>query len=392
MIYLDNAATSWPKPPTVAEAMVRFLDEIGANPGRSGHHRSVEAGRVVYRTREVVANLFGFADPLRVIFTLNVTTAINVALRGLLHPGDHVITSSMEHNSVMRPLRALEREGVTLTVVPCSPEGFLDSQAVRQALRPETSLIVLNQASNVCGTILPVAEVGRIAREAGVLLLVDAAQTGGTFPVSMEEMGVDLLAFTGHKGLLGPMGTGGLLVGLRVPLDRFVPLICGGTGSRSEYEVQPDFLPDKLESGTMNTVGLAGLAAGIQYIQERGVEEIRAHKMALTQQLLEGLAALPEVTVYGPADVRWQVAVVSFNVAGWSCSDVALHLDETYGVACRPGLHCAPAAHRTLGTFPDGAVRFGLGVFTTAEEVEAAVRAVAEIAKAPTARAVMASR
>ncbi len=381
MIYLDNAATSWPKPPTVPQAMVRFLTEVGANPGRSGHRRSVEAGRVVYRTREALADLFAFPDPLRVILTPNATYALNLALRGLLRPDDHVITSSMEHNAVMRPLRALEADGVALTVVPCSPQGQLDPEAVRRALRSETRLIVLNHASNVCGTILPVAQVGRIAREAGVLLLVDAAQTAGLLPMAMEEMGVDLLAFTGHKGLLGPMGTGGLLIGGRVPLEGFAPLVRGGTGSRSEEEHQPDLLPDRFESGTQNAVGLAGLLAGLEHIRERGVEAILAHERALVQRLWEGLAEIPGITLYGPADPAGRVGVVSFNLAGLLPSEIALYLDEEHEIACRPGLHCAPAAHRTLGTFPTGTVRFSLGAFTRVEEVETAVRAVAALVR-----------
>ncbi len=377
MIYMDNAATSWPKPPGVARAMVHFLEEIGANPGRSGHRLSIEAGRVIYQTREALAALFDFPDPLRIIFTPNATYALNLALHGLLRPGDHVVTSSMEHNAVMRPLRALEQQEVALTVLPCAPDGTLDPQAVRQAMRPETTLIVLNHASNVCGTILPVAEVGQVAREAGVLLLVDAAQTAGVIPISMPRMSIDLLAFTGHKGLLGPTGTGGLAIGERVPLERFEPLVRGGTGSRSEHEVQPDFLPDKFESGTLNAVGLAGLLAGLSYLQECGLSAIRAHEMTMTERLLSGLQGIPGVTVYGPADPARQVAVVSFNVAGLLPSDVALLLDERYDIACRPGLHCAPAAHRTLGTFPMGTVRFSLGPLNTADEVDRAVQAVA---------------
>jgi len=232
MIYLDNAATSWPKPPPVLAAMARFLTEVGANPGRSGHRLSVEAGRIVYAAREAVAELFHAPDPLRVVFGMNATEGLNLALRGLLRPGDHVVTSSMEHNSVMRPLRALEREGVPVTVVPCSPEGFLDPQAVLSALRPETRLVVLNHASNVTGTLLPVAEVGRaLHRMGGPLLVVDAAQSGGTVPIDMQADGIDLVAFTGHKSLYGPMGTGGLIIGERVPLEEFRPLSGAGRGA-----------------------------------------------------------------------------------------------------------------------------------------------------------------
>jgi len=382
MIYLDNAATSWPKPPGVAEAMVHFLDEVGANPGRAGHRLAVEAGRIVYNAREAVAELFNAPDPLRIAFGPNVTEALNLALRGLLRPGDHVITSSMEHNSVMRPLRALERQGVELTVVGCSREGFLDpADVVEAAIRPQTRMVALNHASNVVGTLLPVAEVGRICRQHGLLLLVDAAQTGGAYPVDVQADAIDLLGFTGHKSLGGPMGTGGLIVGERVDEKRMEPLKRGGTGSRSEHEEQPDFLPDMCESGTPNAVGLAGLEAGVRWVLERGVEAIRAHEVALTQRLIAGLCAIPGVTAYGCRDAELQTATVSFNIAGVEPSEVGLRLDDEYGIMCRVGLHCAPAAHRTLGTFPVGTVRFGLSAFNTMDEVEAALAAVGELAK-----------
>ena len=381
MIYFDNAATSWPKPPEVLEAMTRFLRDVGANPGRSGHRTAVEAGRIVYAAREAVCELVNAPDPLRVAFAANVTQALNMAMWGLLRPGDHVITSSMEHNSVMRPLRALEREGVALTVVRCSPEGFLNPADVEAAIRPNTRMIVLNHASNVAGTLLPVREAGRIARERGLLLLVDAAQTAGAYPIDVQADAIDLLAFTGHKSLLGPMGTGGLVVGPRVDVSRMEPLIRGGTGSRSEREEQPDFLPDMLESGTPNAVGIAGLEAGIRWVLARGVDAIRAHERALAQRAIDGLRAIPGVTVYGPLDAARQTATVSFNIAGMEPSEVGLRLDEEHGVLCRVGLHCAPAAHRTLGTFPAGTVRFGMGVFNTTEEVDAAVAAVASLVR-----------
>lgn len=380
IIYFDNAATSWPKPPEVLEAMTRFLRDVGANPGRSGHRTAVEAGRIVYAAREAVCELVNAPDPLRVAFAANVTQALNMAMRGLLRPGDHVITSSMEHNSVMRPLRALECEGVQLTVVRCSPEGFLNPADVEAAIRPNTRMIVLNHASNVAGTLLPVREAGRIARERGLLLLVDAAQTAGAYPIDVQADGIDLLAFTGHKSLLGPMGTGGLVVGPRVDVSRMEPLIRGGTGSRSEREEQPDFLPDMLESGTPNAVGIAGLDAGIRWVLARGVDAIRAHERTLAQRAIDGLRAIPGVTVYGPLDAARQTATVSFNIAGMEPSEVGLRLDEEHGILCRVGLHCAPAAHRTLGTFPAGTVRFGMGVFSTTEEVDAAVAAVASLA------------
>lgn len=380
MIYFDNAATSWPKPPGVAEAMVRFLNEVGANPGRAAHRRAVESGRILYEAREAVAELFNAPDPLRVVFGLNVTDALNLALRGLLRPGDHVITSSMEHNSVMRPLRALESGGVEVTVVRCSPQGLLDPANVEAAFRPHTKMVVLNHASNVVGTLLPVGEVGALCRQRGVLLLVDAAQTGGAYPIDVQAERIDLLAFTGHKALGGPMGTGGLIIDKRVNEKEIEPLRRGGTGSRSEHEQQPDFLPDLCESGTPNVVGLAGLTAGVRWVLAQGVEAIRAYEIALTRRLIDGLRAIPGVTVYGTLDAELQTATVSFNIAGMEPSEVGLRLDDEYGIMCRVGLHCAPAAHRTIGTFPEGTVRFGLGAFNTLDEIEAALAAVAELA------------
>jgi len=381
MIYFDNAATSWPKPPGVAEAMVHFLNDVGANPGRSAHRLAVESGRVVYGAREAVAELFNAPDPLRVVFGHNVTEALNLALRGLLRPGDHVITSSMEHNSVMRPLRALERQGGEVAVVQCSSAGFLDPADVEAAVRPNTVMIALNHASNVVGTLLPVAEVGLIARRYGLLLLVDAAQTGGAYPIDVQADHVDLLAFTGHKSLYGPTGTGGLIIGERVEVEKLEPLKRGGTGSRSEREEQPDFLPDLCESGTPNAVGLAGLEAGVRWVLERGVDAIRAHEVGLAQRLIEGLEDIAGVTVYGGLDATWQTATVSFDIAGMAPSEVGLRLDEEYGILCRVGLHCAPAAHKTIGTFPVGTVRFGLGAFNTLEEVDAAMAAVEQLAQ-----------
>ena len=384
MIYFDNAATSWPKPPGVVEAMTHFMEQVGANAGRSGHRLSVEAGRIVYEARELVAALFNLSDPLRVVFGANATEALNLALLGYLRSGDHVVTSSMEHNSVMRPLRALAAgqrdKAIELTVVPCSAEGFLMPEDLEAALRPNTAMIALNHASNVCGSLLPVAEAGKIARRHGCLLLVDVAQTAGAFPIDVEADRIDLLAFTGHKGLGGPTGTGGLVVGERVALDRLLPLKRGGTGSRSEFEEQPGFLPDMFESGTANAVGLAGLAAGLRWVLDRGVVAIRRHEIALTQQLVTGLGEIQGVSLYGGLDATRQTATVSFNIAGLEPSDVGLQLDDRYGIMCRVGLHCAPAAHRTLGSFPGGTVRLAPGAFSTADQVDEVLQAVREIA------------
>jgi len=381
MIYLDHAATSWPKPPEVIRAMADFLEQAGGNPGRSGHRLSVAAGRMVYEAREAVAGLLHAPDPLRVIFTLNATHAINLALRGLLEPGDRVVTTGMEHNAVMRPLRALEQRGVTVVVVPCAPDGSLNAADVGRALAPGTRLVVVNHASNVVGTLAPVAEVAALAHADGALLLVDAAQTAGVLPMDIEALGIDLLAFTGHKGLQGPPGTGGLVLGKRVDASLLRPLLHGGTGSRSEFEAQPEFLPDKFESGTPNGVGIAGLGVGIQWVMARGVEAIRQHEIALTRRLIEGLGNIPGVQVYGPTDAAQRTAVVSFTVEGRRVSEIGLRLDEEHDVLCRVGLHCAPAAHKTLGTFPQGTVRLAPGASNTLAEIDAAVDAVAKVVR-----------
>jgi cysteine desulfurase family protein len=341
----------------------------------------------VYGAREAVCELFHAPDPLRLVWCKNATEALNLALRGLLRPGDHVITSSMEHNSLMRPLRALERQpergsaGVEVTVVRCSSQGALDPADVKAAIRPNTRLVALNHASNIVGTLLPVAEVGALCREHDLLLLMDAAQTGGAYPVDVEADQIDLLAFTGHKSLGGPMGTGGLIVGERVDETQIEPLVRGGTGSHSEYELQPSFLPDMGESGTLNVVGLAGLQVGVRWVLEHGVEEIRAHEVALTRILIEGLQAIPGLIVYGTLNAELQTATVSFNIDGLAPSEVGLRLDDEYGILCRVGLHCAPTAHKTVGTFPAGTVRFGLSAFNTAQEVQAAIDAVRRLAK-----------
>jgi cysteine desulfurase family protein len=380
-VYLDNAATSWPKPPAVAAAMVRFLHEVGANPGRSGHRRSIQAGRLVEAAREAVAELFNLDDPLRVVFGSNVTEALNLALHGLLRPGDHVITSSMEHNSVMRPLRSLEKAGVEVTVIPCARDGTLDPALMQTAIRPNTRLIALTHASNVVGTLLPIAEIGQMARRHDLLMLVDTAATAGTVPIDMVGDGIDLLAFTGHKGLMGPTGTGGLVIGERVDIDTWRPLKQGGTGSRSGSEEQPEFLPDKFESGTLNAVGLAGLEAGIRWVLGRGVETIQAHHQGLLRLVLEGLSGISGITLHGTRHPPLQVACIGLTIEGLSPSDAGLMLDEEFDIQTRIGLHCAPAAHQTIGTYPSGTIRLAPGIFTSNEDVQYAVEAIRTLAQ-----------
>lgn len=378
-IYFDNAATSWPKPEGVAASMTAFLNDIGANPGRSGHRLSVQASRVVYETRESLAQMFGVRDPLRITFAHNITGALNRALRGSLTPGDHIITSSMEHNSMMRPLRALEKTGVELTILPCTSQGELDPAGVRKAIKRNTKLIALLHASNVTGTLLPVKEIGSLARSHHLLFLVDTAQTAGSVPVNMEADNIDLLAFTGHKSLYGPTGTGGLIIGERVDLSQFQPDTRGGTGSWSEKEEQPTFLPDKFESGTLNTVGLAGLLTSVRWLLEKGVKKIQKEKEQLSTYLINNLKSLPGITVYGTLNQRNMTSVVSFTVKDMSPSEIGRRLDEEYNIFCRVGLHCAPAAHKTIGTFPVGTVRFGLGAFNTKEEIDYSIKAIRTI-------------
>ena len=378
MIYLDNAATSRPKPPEVIQAMSNFMNNVCANSGRSGHRLAIQASRIVYETREAIAEFFNVTDPLRVVFTMNATESLNLAMRGSLSDGDHVITSSMEHNSVMRPLRALEAQGIEVTVVQCSEQGFLDPGDVEKAIKPNTKMVVLNHASNVIGSLAPVKEIGFLTEDYGLLFLLDAAQTAGAYPIDVQKINVDLLAFTGHKSLYGPPGTGGLYIHEGVQLE---PLKWGGTGSRSEEEHQPGFLPDKHESGTLNVVGIAGLGTGARFVMREGVEAIRARERELTQRLTNNLLNVPGVTVYGGLNADHQIGVVSFNIQGISPSEVGLHLDDEYNIMCRVGLHCAPAAHKTIGTFPDGTVRFGLGAFTTEDEIDAAIQAVKELAE-----------
>lgn len=380
MIYLDYAATSWPKPPEVLQAMSDFLEYAGGNPGRSGHRLSIAAGRIVYGAREAVAELFHASDPLHVVFTHNVTYALNLALRGILKPGDHVVTSSMEHNSVMRPLRALEKEGVRLTVARCTPDGCLDLNAMRTAVTQGTRLVVVTHASNVVGTILPLKEIADIAHQAGALLLVDAAQTAGVIPIDQSALGIDLLAFTGHKGLHGPTGTGGLVIGDHVSISELLPLARGGTGSRSEFEEQPELLPDKFESGTPNGVGIAGLGAGVRWLLAHGVDTIRAHESELTNMLIAGLLNISGVAVYGTCDSTQMTSVISCKVTGQHVSQVGLRLDDEFEVLCRVGLHCAPAAHKTIGTFPEGTIRLAPGPLTSKKDIQAAIAAVEQVA------------
>lgn len=364
-VYLDNAATSLPKPKGVAEAVAAAIGRAG-NPGRSGHALSIRSARDLFEAREKLASLLGAPDSSRIVFTGNATAALNQAIKGLLRPGDHVVTTSVEHNSVMRPLRRMEDHGVSVTVVPANASGFADAEAVSAAIRVRTRLVAVIHASNVTGAIQPVAAIARAARARNVLTLVDASQTAGALPFSLSEISVDLLAASGHKGLLGPQGTGFLYVREGVSL---VPLIEGGTGSRSESDLQPDFFPDCLESGTLNSVGIAGLSAALSHLLRKGVDAVRRRETGLLGDLIAGLEKIPGVTVLGPRDPSLCVCIASFLVEGVDPGEVGRRLDGEFGIMVRAGLHCAPNAHRTLGTFPEGTVRVSPGPYTTRKEI-----------------------
>lgn len=380
-IYLDNAATSWPKPETVYDAVTHYLRHIGASAGRSAYREAVDAERIVDDTRRHVARLVGAADANSIIFTSNGTDGLNLALYGVLRPGDHVVTSVVEHNSMLRPLAELrKRQNVDVSYIRTDGSGLIEPDDIRAAIRPNTRLIALAHASNVTGAILPLAEVGLIAREHGVLSLVDAAQTLGHLPVDVARLHVDLLAGSGHKGLLGPLGTGILYIRPGVEND-LASLRQGGTGTQSDEELQPDRPPEKYEVGNLNVPALAGLRAGAEYLNKQGIKARRQHELRVTDHLLGQLGQVDGVTLFGPRQAEQRVAVLSLNVAGSSPQEVATLLDCTYRIQVRAGLHCAPRMHRCLGTFDTGGtVRLSWGAFTTDEQIAAAVEAIREIA------------
>ncbi len=378
LIYLDNAATSYPKPENVYNAMIDHMKNAGANPGRSGHRLSLEAGRAILKTRELIGTLFNIDNPMQIIFTSNATDSLNLAIKGVLKKGDHVITSTMEHNSVLRPITALEKIGVENTIIQCNAEGVIDPEDIKRAIRSNTKLIALTHGSNVTGTLMPIEAVGRIAKEAGVLFLVDAAQTAGIYEIDVNKLNIDLLAVPGHKGLMGPQGTGILYIREGLDVLHFKE---GGTGSKSEELTQPEMLPDRYESGTANTPGIVGLGAGIEFILKEGIEKIRNHEKELTQYFIEALAQIEQVKVYGPKDSEKQGAVISINIGEEDSSEIAFVLDQAFNIAVRSGLHCAPLAHKTIGSFEQGTVRFSIGYFNTKEDIDRAVEAIKEICK-----------
>ncbi len=375
-IYLDNAATSFPKPESVCAAVERTLRHYAANPGRGGHALSLEAGRLVMECRESIARFFGIDDSARIAFTANATEAINLGLFGLLQPGDRVVTTSMEHNAVVRPLRALADKGVEVVKVASDHLGFVSPEAIKAACREGARLVIMSHCSNVTGTVQPIEEIGPWCRSQGILFMVDAAQSAGLFSIDVAELAIDLLAVPGHKSLLGPPGTGFLYVRPELSLR---PLIYGGTGTFSQSETQPEEMPERLESGTLNTIGLAGLGAAVEFLEEVGLEHVRAREHALLKQLIDGLRNLKSVTLYGPHGSSRHGGALSISVSGHDPSMLGFRLDREYGICCRVGLHCAPDAHRTIGTFPEGTIRFSPGYFNTAEEIEQTLQAIHSI-------------
>jgi len=381
-IYLDNAATTWPKPETVWQAVDDYQRQLGAPAGRSAYHEAAEVERLIGQCRQQLAALLGADGPQRIVFTLNGTDSLNQAIHGVLRPGDHVITSVCEHNSVLRPLRHWQDHGdVRVTYVRSDGSGYINPDDVRQAIQPRTRLIALVHASNVTGAVQRLADVGRMAREAGVLFLVDAAQSLGHVPIDVTQMHCDLLAAPGHKGLLGPLGTGALYFAPGVE-QQLVPTRQGGTGTRSDEDIQPTSIPDRYESGNLNVAGIVGLNAGVAEVQRRGLDAIGEHERQLTERLLAGLAEIRGVTLYGPRSYEpgRRVGVVSFNLEGFEPQELAALLDSTRSIQVRAGIHCAPRMHQTLGTSPRGTVRFSVGMFNTMEDLDAAVEVLREIA------------
>ena len=379
--YLDNASTTFPKPPCVAEAVFAYMTQMGTNVGRGEYASAFDAEDMVYDVRCALCDLFGGPDASDVVLTRNVTEALNLVLKGLLRPGDHVVVTSMEHNAVMRPLTQLAALGVSFDRARCAPDGTLDPAELERLIRPDTRAVVMTHASNVCGTILPVEATGELCHAHGVPLIVDAAQTAGVVPLSMRRCGASAICFTGHKGLLGPQGTGGCVLEPKFA-GQLEALVAGGTGSRSDSEEMPSFMPDRLEAGTPNLPGIAGLRASLAWLAETGMDTVRDHEIGLTRHLLDGLgplAAEGRVRMVGLPDTEGRTGVVSIQTPGHDLSQVAHDLDARYGIQTRVGLHCAPSAHRTLRTYPAGTIRFSLGWANTEQDVTQALDALTDL-------------
>ena len=377
MIYLDNAATTFPKPDVVYDAVMDCMKNYCANPGRAGHRLSLRAGREIYDTRENLAKLFNIDNPMNIIFTSNATESLNLAIKGLLKTGDHVITTSMEHNSVIRTIMALEKIGVENTIIDCNEEGFLDINDLEKAIKPNTKLIVTTHASNVFGTLIDIKEVGLVAKKNNITYLVDASQTAGVYDIDVKNMNIDILATAGHKSLLGPQGVGILYIKEGIDLDTLKE---GGTGSQSEYLFQPQMLPDKYESGTHNTPAIAGLNAGVKYILDN-IDDIRRKEEELCEYMLSRLDEIKDIKIYGTKDIKKRVPVISINIADVDSGEITFILDSKYDIATRSGLHCSPLAHKTVGTIKQGTVRFSIGYFNTKDDIDRVIDALKKIEK-----------
>ena len=377
MIYMDNAATTLQKPGEVKEAVMKAFDSMG-NAGRGGTQAALDASRMIYETREKLADLFGAESANRIAFTANSTESLNIALKGLFCPGDHVITTVLEHNSVLRPLYWCQEQGVELTILDCDEKGNISYEEMESAVKDNTKAIVCTHASNLTGNMIDLEQVGKITEDHQILFVVDASQTAGVYPIDVQKLGIDVLCFTGHKGLLGPQGTGGLYVKTGVEIR---PLLCGGSGVDTYNPHHPSEMPTALEAGTLNGHGIAGLGAAISYLQRTGLDQIRERELSLMRRFYEGISQIPEVKIYGDFSTDKRAAIVTFNLGDYDSSEVSDELNEEYGIATRPGAHCAPLMHKALGTVEQGAVRFSFSHYNTEEEVDTAIKAVRELAE-----------
>ena len=379
-IYLDNASTTFPKAPTVATAMSDYITNRGININRGSYALAYDVEDIIYTTRQRLHTLFNGQDPAHVIFTQNVTMSLNMVIKGLLKAGDHVLVSSMEHNAVMRPLTQLLDEGITFDTIPCDSTGSIQMDSIEPLIRPNTVALIINHASNVCGTIQPLKSIGPICKAHNLQFIVDAAQTAGVIPIDVKACHIDALCFTGHKGLLGPQGIGGIIL-TKEMAQTLTPLIAGGTGSFSHLETMPTHMPDAFEAGTLNLPGIIGLNEGLDYIESQGMENIHNHELVLTQSFLEGLQSIDGINIVGKQNIQDRTAVVSITIDGMDPANIAYELESTYHIMTRVGLHCAPRAHQTLGTYPEGTVRFSFGYANTHKDVESALSALNTIVK-----------
>ena len=379
-IYLDNASTTFPKAPTVASAMSDYITNRGININRGSYALAYDVEDIIYTTRQRLNSLFNRHNPSHVVFTQNVTMSLNMVIKGLLKAGDHVLISSMEHNAVMRPLTQLLDKGITFDTIPCDSTGSIQMDSIEPLIRPNTVALIINHASNVCGTIQPLESIGPICKTHNLQFIVDAAQTAGVIPIDVKACHIDALCFTGHKGLLGPQGIGGIIL-TKEMAQNLTPLIAGGTGSFSHLETMPTHMPDAFESGTLNLPGIIGLNEGLAYIESQGMENIHNHELALTQAFLEGLQSIDGINIVGKQNIQDRTAVVSITIDGMDPASIAYELESNYHIMTRVGLHCAPRAHQTLGTYPEGTVRFSFGYANTHEDVVSALSALHRILK-----------